>query len=146
MIRRLLVGALPAWTLSAVCCVAILYLTLWPDPLRGVRVGLFPGADKVVHGIMMMGMMLCLGLDTLRKKAASPMKGAACAPDRLLFVYFVAVALFGGGIELLQDAMHLGRSKDWTDAVADAAGAGVGWALCRSQWAATWRWVVRRRE
>ena len=49
---RLLVRGLPAWTLSIVCCLIILYLTLLPDPLNGNHVSLFEGADKVVHAIM----------------------------------------------------------------------------------------------
>ena len=64
---RLLVRGLPAWTLSIVCCLIILYLTLLPDPLNGNHVSLFEGADKVVHAIMMMGMMLCMAIDALRK-------------------------------------------------------------------------------
>ena len=65
---RLLVRGLPAWTLSIVCCLIILYLTLLPDPLNGNHVSLFEGADKVVHAIMMMGMMMCMAVDALKKR------------------------------------------------------------------------------
>lgn len=144
MLRRLLTRVMPPWTLSAACCAAILYLTLWPDPLPANDFQLFPGADKAVHAIMMMGMTLCLGLDTLRKKAAWRADAAADAPMLLLAAYLGGVVVFGGAIELLQDAMHLGRSKDLYDLAADAAGAAVGWGICAAAWGATARWLSAR--
>lgn len=95
---------------------------------------------------MMMGIMLCLGLDTLRKKAAHRREATVCAPFGLLIAYFVAVALLGGAIELLQAAMQLGRSKDWADFVADVAGAAVGWIVCLAAWPSTVRWLRRLPE
>ncbi|WP_295728355.1 VanZ family protein [uncultured Muribaculum sp.] len=143
---RLLIRGLPAWTLSIVCFLAIAYLTLWPDPLQGRRIELFEGADKVVHAIMMMGMMLCMGLDALRKKAAHRFDDSVRAPKGLLTVYMLIVVLFGGAIELLQGAMGLGRGEDWADFGADAVGAAVGWVICLLAWSATVRWMFPEQE
>jgi hypothetical protein len=162
---RTVVNKAPAWTYSAVCFLAILYLTLFPDPLRGAHVSLFPGADKVVHAIMMMGMMLCLAFDTLRRGAVSRHASAGVAEAGLsgksnarrrenswraymgvLVCFLVLVVLFGGAIELLQDAMGLGRSKDFADFVADSIGAVVGWLISLSAWNATVRWLFPKRE
>ena len=140
---KLLIRGLPAWTLSIVCCLTILYLTLWPDPLQGMHVELFPGADKVVHGIMMMGMMLCMGLDALRKKAAHRIEDSVRSPKGLLFVYFIIVALFGGAIELIQGAMDMGRGEDLMDFFADMAGAFVGWMICLAAWSPIVLWMFR---
>ena len=51
--------SLPPCIFSVVCIIAVLYLTLVPRPLPDMDIPLFPGADKVVHAIMMMGVMLC---------------------------------------------------------------------------------------
>ncbi|WP_289739932.1 VanZ family protein [Muribaculum intestinale] len=143
---RLLVRGLPAWTLSIVCCLIILYLTLLPDPLNGNHVSLFEGADKVVHAIMMMGMMMCMAVDALRKKAAHRLDDSVRAPKGLLTVYMITVVLFGGAIELLQGAMAMGRGEDWADFMADAAGAVIGWIICLSAWSVTVRWLFREQQ
>ena len=143
---RLLIRGLPAWTPSIVCLLTILYLTLWPDPLHGTHIELFEGADKVVHGIMMMGMILCMGLDALRKKAARRLDDSVRAPKGLLFVYFIIVSLFGGAIELLQGAMGMGRGEDMMDFLADVAGAFVGWMICFAGWCATVLWLFREQD
>jgi hypothetical protein len=143
---RTIVNKAPAWAYSTVCFLAILYLTLFPDPLRGAQVSLFPGADKVVHGIMMMGMMLCLAFDTLRKSNARRRENSWRAYRLLLLCFLILVVLFGGAIELLQDAMGLGRSKDFADFVADSAGAVVGWLISLAAWDATVRWLFPERE
>lgn len=60
---------LPAYTLTAITVAAVLYLTLVPDPFQGAQpVVLFPGADKVVHAIMMAGVYLCLAIDHMRRE------------------------------------------------------------------------------
>ncbi|MDE5923367.1 MAG: VanZ family protein [Muribaculum sp.] len=143
---RLIVRGLPAWTLSIVCCMAILYLTLSPDPLNGNHVSLFEGADKVVHAIMMMGMMLCMATDALRKKAAHRFDDSVRAPKGLLTVYMIIVVLFGGAIELLQGAMDMGRGEDWADFMADAAGAVIGWIISLSAWGVTVRWLFQQQQ
>lgn len=117
----------PWW--SVICIVAVLYLTLMPDPLGDTDIQLFPGSDKVVHAIMMLGVVLCVVFDLLRShdryRRPAPPKGAVVA-------VVVAVALFGGAIELVQGAMGLGRGEDFADFIADAVGAVVGGIIALS--------------
>lgn len=115
MITRLktLLLRIPRWLLSAVCLAAVLYLTLAPKPLPDTEMPLWEHTDKIVHALMFGGLCFCLGLDIWRGKRG-------LLPYRLLLA--IGVGLFGGLIELLQNAMHLGRGGDWADFAADCAG------------------------
>jgi VanZ family protein len=50
---------------------------------------------------------------------------------------FVGSTLFGGLIEVLQYAMHLGRHGDWVDLLSDAIGSGVAMGAATA-WASWW--------
>ena len=108
--------ALPSWILTIVVTLAILYLTLWPDPLPDDTPQLFPGADKVVHALMFGGLTLVLLIDRQR--------GMHWRPLRKGFVWSVALvsAVFGAVIECLQWAMGLGRGFEIADIIADTVG------------------------
>lgn len=118
-IRKILI-ALPTWTFTTIVFVAILYLTLMPDPLPDNDIELFPHADKVVHAIMFGGMYFVAYFDRYRQKLKRTSEG------NVSVYYVIAVALsvvaFGGVIELAQSAMGAGRSADWLDFAADTAG------------------------
>lgn len=101
---------LPGFSLSAVCVIAILYLTLVPKPLPDTDIQLFLHADKLIHAIMFGGLYFCLYLDLSIKKL-SDFKIAA-----------LAVIVFGGLIEIAQQSMGMGRGGDWLDFAADIAG------------------------
>lgn len=51
-------------------------------------------------------------------------------PPRRYAVLGLALLALGGGIEIAQGLMGLGREADWRDFYADAAGAIAGLALC----------------
>lgn len=127
---------LPAGTLTILTILAILWLTLAPDPLPSTGMKLFPGADKVVHACMFGGLffMVYLDRDGTYRKRRTPWNPA----QRMRFTIFAAMgcALFGGAIELAQDAMRMGRSADWLDFVADGAGVALATVLTP--------WIVRR--
>ncbi|MDE7114969.1 MAG: VanZ family protein, partial [Muribaculaceae bacterium] len=95
----------------------ILWLTLVPRPLGDMKPELFPGADKVVHAIMFGGLALMILTDCSRSRGWHRLS--------LLSVITAAAVstLFGIVIELLQREMDLGRSYDFYDILADAAGA-----------------------
>lgn len=122
------------WALTLITLAAILWLTLAPDPLPDeMDIPLFPGADKVVHGLMMAGLTWAACLDLMRKNRRLPHW------RRLRFVtvmvIVVLVCLFGGGIELVQKAMDMGRGADWLDFAADASGAvGAGLIVVALPW------------
>ena len=50
-LRKTLTG-FPPWSFSLFTVMVILWLTLMPDPLGDDAPTLFPGADKIVHGLM----------------------------------------------------------------------------------------------
>lgn len=49
---------------------------------------------------------------------------------RSYFRLFLSLLALGGGIEIAQDMMKLGRHAEWNDFFADAAGALAGLLLC----------------
>jgi VanZ family protein len=64
--------------------------------------------------------------------------GGLLAPRRYLQLALALLAL-GGGIEIAQGLMGLGREADWYDFYADALGAALGLSLCMAglrYWAA----------
>lgn len=109
---------LPPWILTVICAVAIAWLTLAPRPVGDLEVPLFPGADKLVHGIMFGGLALCILLDWLRRDhhwhpfTVSRWMSAA-----------VIASCAGLGVEYLQLYTDFGRSFEWTDWLADSGGA-----------------------
>lgn len=118
MLKKILLrlASLPPFMLSALCGLAIIYLTLFPKPLPDNDLQLIPGADKIVHAIMFGGFALCLNLDFSRKKDF-------LIPNNSKLLYFGILSVaFGGIIELLQKFMDLGRGGDFPDFLADIAG------------------------
>lgn len=104
---------IPRWGPTAVVLGVILTCTLLPgDDLP--QVPAFPGADKVVHALMF-GVLAAVILYDIDVFSGRVRRGA-----------YVAAALIstivGGCIELLQDAMGLGRTAEWLDFAADACG------------------------
>ena len=114
---------LPAWTLSAVCFLAICWLTLAPHPLPENDIPLFPGADKIAHAIMFGGFTFCIILDWNRRHGwpVKIQKADVFAPD--------IASVFGIVTEVLQNRMNAGRSGDVWDLVADITGAFIVCAI-----------------
>lgn len=104
----------PRWLLTVLCVMAILYLTLVPRPLPDNDVEWWPHTDKVVHALMFGGLYFCAAVDLWRGRRA---------PYGRRLLLALGVATFGGVIELLQGAMHMGRGADVLDLLADALGA-----------------------
>lgn len=122
MLRRLL-DKLPTGLFTAIVLSVILWLTLAPHPTGDVEIPLFPGADKIVHALMFMGLTMAAILDLrkLRKWHYVPVT-AAC-------IVSVISTLTGVAIELAQDAMDAGRSLEGLDIVADFIGSAIGAVL-----------------
>lgn len=118
--------SVPRWLCTVVCLLAILYLTLVPDPLGDEDLPLFPGADKLVHGLMFFGLTLCMLFDDMRSRGWRMLSLPAIS-----LISLIGMGI-GIGIEYLQEAMDLGRGKEFWDMVADAFGAiaaGTLWIL-----------------
>ena len=107
----------PPLILTCICTVAILYLTLVPKPLPDNDLQLIPGMDKIVHGIMFGGFVLCLFIDYARRHDYS------IPSFQHAFLYVCTGILFGGMIEIAQLYMNLGRGGDFYDFIADSVGA-----------------------
>lgn len=107
---------IPAWTLSILTILLILWLTLAPKPLGEVEVPLFAGADKIVHALMF-GFLAFVVLLDYRKHHREK-----CVPGIFICLTFLLVSLFGVAIEFLQKSMQMGRGFEIPDMVADTAG------------------------
>ena len=122
---------LPPWLFTLLTSLAILWLTLVPDPFGDDSPKLFPGADKVVHGLMFGGLALVIMLDSQRKSGWYPLSRGAVWLSALL------AALTGVLIEFLQLWMGLGRGFELADMEADTIGAIVFawfWIMTQHCW------------
>lgn len=105
----------PRWLLTAVCSAAILYITLAPHPVGQELLPVFPGYDKLIHGIMFGGLAFCAALDALLHKKSAP------TPCAWLWVG-AACIVFGGVDEVLQGLLTDARAASPADWLADIAG------------------------
>lgn len=115
---RKIMEMVPAWLLTAVVLAGILWATLAPDPFGHREVEPpFPNADKVVHAVMFGILTFTALVDWARGRSFRCVKWYEC-----LLMALVAT-LIGVVIEYAQRVMDLGRSFDYMDMAADAAGA-----------------------
>lgn len=115
--------------MSGITVALILWLTLAPHPTGDLEIPLFPGADKIVHGIMFVFLSIIVLLDIMKHRDWQPLGLVTVSVVSLL------CAVFGIGIEIAQRAMGLGRSFEILDILADTAGAVLGggiWAVLQS--------------
>lgn len=109
------------WISTALVVLAILYLTLVPRPLPDNDIDI-PGLDKAVHAVMFGGLAFVACID-----AAMRGRGQyGTLPSRRVWGVAIAVAAFGGAVEIAQQSMGAGRSGDVWDFAADCAGVAIG--------------------
>lgn len=113
-----LISYIPAWVLTTLCLIAILWLTLNPSPTPDVDLPLFPGADKLIHAIMFGALTFTACFD-YEKFRGNRSRKSILTP----LIMAAASTATGIGIEFLQQAMALGRSFEIADMAADAVGA-----------------------
>ena len=108
------------WPSGLVLC-AVLWLTLAPDPAPDVSVPMWLGkyADKVVHAVMMGGLTGAIIFDYMRKRDEGRGREMSRGAGALVAV---GMLVFSALDEWAQGAMHLGRTADPLDWVADATG------------------------
>ncbi len=133
----------PPWILTIIVSLAILYLTLVPQPLPDDTPKLFPGADKVVHALMFGGLTFVILLDRQRRENyrlnGADSQNTFWQPLSKKFVWTVAAvsALAGIIIECLQWVMGLGRGFEVGDILADTIGSFVFaalWLIFQHHW------------
>lgn len=102
-------------TIGAVYLVIIALLSLLPS-YDIPDITLFPGADKVVHMCMYLGLsfLACWSYDIGHHRM------------RFMFSLLAGVFLYGVLMEILQRTMHNGRSFDFRDMLANLTGAVIG--------------------
>lgn len=110
---------------TALCTAAILYITIAPHPAGEELVPVFPGYDKVIHGIMFFGLTLCVCVDALLHPDAAPTR------RRLLCILLVCAA-FGAVDECMQTLLTADREGSVADWLADFAGCTLALFLYRA--------------
>lgn len=109
---------LPAWILTVITVLVILWLTLAPDPLpEDEPILLFPGADKLAHGLMFGFLTFVALVDWARGRDFRRVHWPVC------LMMAVLSTLLGIAIEFAQRGMGLGRGFETLDMVADGTGA-----------------------
>ena len=122
---------MPPAIFSLLTLALIFWLTLFPRPLGDKMPPLFPGADKIVHGIMFGFLTLMFLLDRERKDRWNGIKWP------VIIIAILSSSLIGILIEFAQLTMALGRGFELMDMLADFIGAlicGIGWKFGQRLW------------
>lgn len=112
-IKRFFIDFWPTMLVIAV----IAYATLNSDPVAP-DMTLLPHMDKLIHAIMMGGLLSAVAFDCQRRDRTHNV-----LTPKFLWILFICVAALSIGDEYLQKAMENGRSADILDFVADITGA-----------------------
>jgi len=107
-------------TIGAFYLVIIAVLSLLPS-YDIPDIGLFPGADKVVH------ILMYLGLSFL----ASWSYDISHKGMRFMYLLLTGVFMYGVIMEILQRTMHNGRDFDFKDMIANLTGTIIGLLIYR---------------
>lgn len=107
------------WWPSLLTLLVILYATLFPDPVWPDNGPQIPYIDKLIHAVMFGGLAGAFAFDYARKK---PRRRPGL---RTMAICCLVSFVIGGVLEVLQTAMHLGRSAEWLDLLADFTGVAV---------------------
>ena len=122
---------IPTGVLTVIVFAAIMWFTLVPHPTGKMSLSLFPGADKIAHGVMFFALTAALLTDIMKKQRWQ----ALGLPVIGLTAFVTTIA--GVIIEIAQRKMGLGRSFETLDIIADAAGAFLAagiWAALQKTW------------
>jgi len=107
-------------TIAAFYLVIIAFLSLLPS-YDIPDISLFPGADKVVHICMYLGLsfLACWSYDISHKGM------------RFMYLVLAGVFMYGVVMEILQRTMHNGRDFDFKDMIANLTGTIFGLLIYR---------------
>jgi hypothetical protein len=114
-----MIRILKNWLLTIIALLTFAWLTLAPHPLPvSDTLSLFPGADKVVHMLMLWGITCSVIFDYKRVGKPSP----RMLTPKVFITVFLSMLVLSIGDEVLQFAMGLGRTGDLLDLAADVVG------------------------
>lgn len=105
---------------SAIVIAVILYATFSSDPIVADSLPVFPHADKLIHSIMMGGLVGAVAFDYQRAR-----KPVRSLDRRVMLAVTLGVMVFGVADELVQGALDNSRSSDFYDVLADWVGSWV---------------------
>ncbi|MCM1451144.1 MAG: VanZ family protein [Clostridium sp.] len=114
MIRRFLKDFWPSMLTLAV----ILYAVFASDPLPDTKMPPIPHLDKIIHAVMMGGLVGAVAFDLQRKNTRVPKLSF-----KLMASIWLGVALFSAFTEIAQSALTRTRQGDLSDLAADLIGA-----------------------
>ncbi len=110
--------------LSCVATLLILYISISTKSLENYEVPRFEGADKIAHFFLYTLLTLAICRDFYRQSAAFS--------SRKMYIWAIILPiLYGGLIEILQDAFFYPRTAEWGDWLADILGAFAGYFFAR---------------
>lgn len=109
------------WWPTALTLAVVLYATLWPDPTGDVSMVWFPGADKLIHAVMMGGLASAVLFD--RRRSGRILTRRFIAGVAIGTIAFSVLDEFGQGL------MNLGRTTEALDFFANAGGVVLGCLL-----------------
>ena len=110
------------WYPTMIVVGVVLYATWVPKPLDEETLPLIPGIDKMIHVVMMGGMVGSILFDYKRADRHRELNA------RIVTVVTVGVMIFSLFDEVVQGLLPIGRPSDWLDLLADFTGA-LGGAL-----------------
>lgn len=109
---------LKCWWPTIIVMAVVCYAIFFPDPVGDSMDMSIPHLDKLIHAIMMGGIVAAVAFDLQR---------ADMSRNRLTFktmaIITLSVMTFGVVSEILQSSMGLGRTGDIFDIAADWGGA-----------------------
>lgn len=108
------------YPLSLLVIAVILFLSLFNPPKT--KLDPITGIDKVVHVCMYLGLELIIWIEYLRHHENLNW-------IKILLLGIIAPILLGGLMEIAQIKLTQGRSGEWADLLADAAGVLIGAAI-----------------
>lgn len=120
-----IVRNIPKGVLSATVVALILYVSLDSNPFDVQQVCLFEGVDKIIHALMYFSLAVALIFDLAKVLYPRDVNTFG-----LIICTFVAFG-FSVVMELLQDAMELGRAASVGDGIANFIGALLGFLCMR---------------
>lgn len=105
---------------SMIVLAVIFYATLASDPAGADELPPIPHIDKLIHAIMMGGLVGAVAFDYKRAERQTRM-----LTSRFMLALTICVMAFGVVDEFLQSAVDNGRSFEGADILADWAGAWI---------------------
>ena len=102
------------WWPTCLTLLVILYATLYPHPIGADEMALFPGYDKVLHAIMMGGLLGAYLFDL--RRSGHMLTKKAILPAAFVLTVFAFID------ELLQHIIAPNRTFDWWDILAGVVG------------------------